>query len=242
MYLAIATRPDLSYAVGVLAQFNSKPNPEHWRAVKRVMRYLRGTTSYCLTLGSVNKNDKDEKTDAYKKTDESEGIFLHGYSDADYAGDKEKRKSTSGYAFFYGRGCVSWSSKKQPVIALSTTEAEYIAAVFAGQEGVWIRGMLKDLGKDQEGPTSLFIDNQSTISVSKNPELHSRMKHIDVRFHWLREKVAERIFEPRYKSTQEMTADIFTKALDQENFKKNRERLGVLELGGSVKGNNSRVP
>lgn len=126
-YLATCTRPDIAFAVGTLGQFSANPSMEHWQAAKRVLRYLRGTSDFALQLGGTDK------------------LTLQGYSDADYAGDIASRRSTSGYAFFVGSALVSWRSKKQSIVALSTTEAEYIAAVAAGQEGVALRSLLAEL-------------------------------------------------------------------------------------------------
>ena len=113
-----------------------------------------------------------------------------GYSDADYAGDLETRRSTTGYAFNFANGLVTWSSQRQKMVTLSTTESEYVAAAMATKENIWIRNLLKDLGANCEKATALYVDNQSAIKSAKNPVFHRRTKHIDVRFHFIREKVA----------------------------------------------------
>ena len=190
-YLATCTRPDISYAVGALGSFSAKPEWEHWLAAKRVMRYLQGTQDLCLSLGS----------------DDTQSRQLKGYSDADYAGDVDKRRSTSGYAFFIGDSLVSWRSKRQSVVALSTTEAEYIAAVSAGQEAMSLRNLIAELGYLQKSGTTIYMDNQSAIRVAKNPEHQSRIKHMDIRFHWLRQQVQHGHLNVEYVPTQDMAAD-----------------------------------
>jgi len=163
----VCTRPDIAYAVGVVSRFLANPGKEHWKAVKWILRYLRGTTKKCLCFG----NGKLE---------------LSGYTDADWAGDKDSRKSISGYVTTFAGGAVSWQSKLQKCVALSTTEAEYIAATEACKEMLWMKNFLLELGVNQDKYVVL-CDNQSTIHLAKNPSFHSRSKHIDIRHHWIRE-------------------------------------------------------
>ena len=167
-YLAQSTRPDIAYAVGTLARYNSNPAPIHWKAVKHVFRYLQGTKNYELV---------------YKPTKEEE-LFIT-YSDSNHGACKDTGRSTGGYVVKIGTGAVSWSSKLQSVVALSTTEAEYIAAVEAGKELKWMRSLLGEFGYKFDNASTLCIDNMSSINVSKNPEHHGRMKHLDLKFHWL---------------------------------------------------------
>jgi hypothetical protein len=164
MYLAITSHPDIAYSVGVLARFNSNPGPLHWKAAKHLLRYCKGTMDMKLVYGP---NDSSEP--------------FTSYSDADHGGNPDNGRSTGGYVIKVGSGAVSWSSKLQSLVALSTTKAEYIAAVDAGKEIVWMRQFLGELGYPQHGPSILQMDNQSAISVSKNPEHHGRMKHLDLR-------------------------------------------------------------
>ena len=208
-YAAIATRPDLSTAVGKLSQFMKNPSSEHWSAIKRVLRYVKGT----LDLGL--------------KFSHSDNFVLTGYSDSDWAGCIDSRKSTSGYVFRVGNCTVSWSSKKQSVIALSSTEAEYIALCSAAQETVWLRNLLSDVRLKQTGPTTVFEDNQGAICLSKNPKNHPRTKHIDVKYHYTRDLVERNIMEVIYIPTGEMLADALTKALPRPNFEKLRLSMGV---------------
>jgi hypothetical protein len=172
-YVAIATRPDIAYAVGRLARYSSNPRPAHWTAVKHLLRYLKGTIDLKLTYAPGATNQA-----------------LEVWADADHGGDLDNGRSTSGYIIKLGGGAISWASKLQPVVALSTTEAEYVAAVLAGTEAIWMRQLFGELNEDPGGPTTLNMDNQSALSVARNPEHHGRMKHLDLRYFWLRDRVA----------------------------------------------------
>ena len=211
IYVSIGTRPDISYAVGVLSQFMSNPGEEHWRGVKRILRYIKGTLSHCLEFVSTKGNKVD----------------LSAYADADWAGDKATRKSTSGNVFMIGNSCITWRSKRQSIIALSSTEAEYVSLSHATQEAVWLWELLKNIGFEQTEPTKLYEDNQGAIGLSKNPKLNSRTKHIDIKFHYERKAVEGNIVNVQYCPTEQMTADIFTKSLARVKFEKFRDMLGV---------------
>jgi len=210
MYLATTTRPDISYTVGVLARFNSNPGMSHWKAVKHLFRYLQGT--------------KDKKL--VYRPDDSQELFT-SFTDADHGGCKDSGRSTGGYVIKFGSGAVSWSSKLQPLVALSTTEAEYIAAVEAGKEIIWMRQLLAEFGFTVEKPSILRIDNQSAISVSKNPEHHGRMKHLDLRFYWLRDQVTLGVITPHFVSTEDMPADLLTKSLAKVKVDRFRKMMGL---------------
>ena len=186
-YMSTATRPDIAAAVGVLSQYMSKPSKDHWMGVKRVLRYLKGTLNYGLKF-SVH----GEQTE------------LNGYSDADWAGDVDTRRSTSGYVFQFGNGTISWSSRKQPTVAKSSTEAEYVALSSATQEAIWLRRLMKDFGKQTDAPTTIYEDNQGAIELAKNAKYHSRTKHIDIR------AVSNEI-RGIYCRTEDMVADKMTK-------------------------------
>ena len=211
IYASVGTRPDISYAVGVLSQFTSHPGQEHWQGIKRVFRYLKGTLNHCLEFVASGTNK----------------VILSAFTDADWAGDIISRKSTSGYVFQIGRSSITWRSKRQSIIALSSTEAEYVSLSQATQEAVWLRQLLNDVGFKQVMPTILYEDNQGAISLSKNPKLNSRTKHIDIKFHYVRQAVNEKTIETNYCPTEEMAADIFTKSLSKVKFEKFRIMLGV---------------
>lgn len=211
MYLT-ATRSDLMYAVCLISRYMEKPTDVHLQAAKRILRYLKGTADLGIFY---RKNGSDE---------------LIAYADSDYASDVDDRKSTSGYVFLLGTGAISWSSKKQPVVTLSTTEVEFFAAASCVCQGVWIRRIIGNLGHSQDGCTTIFCDNTSTIKLSKNPVMHGRSKHIDVRFHFLRELAKDGVIELVYCSTRDQVSDILTKPLKVDTFLKLRSLLGLCSL------------
>jgi len=222
MFLAIISRPDIAYAVNSVSRFLNNHNNDHWRSVKQIFAYLSGTIEYGIKFrggGSVPK--------------------LVGYSDADYASDLETRRSTTGYVFQLAGGPVTWSSQRQKLVTLSTTESEYVAASAASKEAIWLRRLLDGIGHPCDDETVIFVDNISAIKLVKNPEFHKRTKHIDVRYHFIREKIESRELKVEYLCTENQKADIFTKALPRERFCMLRESVGVIERmtrrnGGSV--------
>ena len=209
MYLSVCTRPDISQAVGALARYMAKPTMEHWTAAKGVLRYLAGTVEYGLNYGGGSSTE------------------LLGYGDADYAGDTDTRRSTTGYVYLLNGGVVSWSSRLQPTVAASTTEAEYMAAAYAVKEGLWLRKLMCDLLGQQAEVVTIFCDNQATISLLKNPISSVRSKHIDVLHHFARERVARGEVSFVYCSTDAMLADCMTKALPESKFALCRKGMGV---------------
>lgn len=167
----VHTRPDISYSVGYVSRFMEAPTTEHLAAVKHILRYIAGTLHYgCMYKRRTN-----------------EAAVLNGFSDSDMAGDVDTRKSTTGVLFFFGESLISWQSQKQKVVALSSCEAEYIAATTAACQGIWLARLLSDLTNEQPGSVLLKVDNKSAISLSKNPVFHDRSKHIDTRYHFIRE-------------------------------------------------------
>ncbi|XP_039120642.1 secreted RxLR effector protein 161-like [Dioscorea cayenensis subsp. rotundata] len=168
MYLT-STRSDLLYVVGLLNRYMAHPTTFHLQAAKHVLRYIKGTT----TFGVFYRQGGNHQ--------------LVGYSDSDYAGDVEDRRSTLGFQFLLSSGVVSWSSRKQPIVKLSTTEAEFVTAFACACQAVWLRRMMEQLDQTQSGATMIYCDNSSTIKLSRNPVMHDRSKHIDVRFHFLRD-------------------------------------------------------
>jgi hypothetical protein len=205
----VNTRPDLAYSVGYISRFMEKPTTEHLAAVKRVLRYIAGT----LHFGCHYKRKKKAQ--------------LVGYSDSELAGDVDTRKSTTGVVFFLDGNVITWQSQKQRIVALSSCEAEYIAAATASCQGVWLARLLAELKGEEASTFSLKIDNESAIALSRNPVFHDRSKHIDVRFHYIRECVEENRVQLQSIGTVEQLADILTKALGRERFCELRSRLGV---------------
>ena len=212
-YLLTMTRLDIAFALSNVAKFNSNPTKDHWTAVKRIFRYLRGTQMFGLLYKRLPK--------------EQECV---GYSDSDWAGDLNDRKSTSGYVFTVGGGAISWKSKKQSCVALSTAEAEYIALSQAAQEAVWLRSLYVNLKLEMTAPTVVYEDNQSAICIAKNPQSHGRSKHIDIKYHFIREQVQQKTIEVKYCKTEDMIADLLTKGLGKEKFEKLRSMTGLTEL------------
>jgi hypothetical protein len=153
---------------------------------------------------------------------------FYGYSDADWAGDLDTRRSTSGYVFKIGGSTISWSSKKQATVAKSTTEAEYVALSSAAQEAVWLRRLLSEVGFGCQGSTTIYEDNNGAIDLSKNPKHHDRTKHIDIAYHFTREKVLSKELSVEYCHTGDMLADTMTKGLPRVQFQKFRDMLGVV--------------
>ena len=155
---------------------------------------------------------------------------LRGFADADWAGDVMTRKSTSGYVFQIGTSTISWKSKLQSIVALSSTEAEYVSLSSATHEAVWLRVLLDGMGFKQDNATTIFEDNQGAIALAKNPTHHSRTKHIDIKYHYVREAVSTKEINLEYCPTQDMIADSLTKGLPRPQFEKLRLKLGVVKL------------
>uniref|UniRef100_A0AAV1TK37 Reverse transcriptase Ty1/copia-type domain-containing protein n=1 Tax=Peronospora matthiolae TaxID=2874970 RepID=A0AAV1TK37_9STRA len=213
MHLMTATRPDIAFAVSYVSRFMENPQVEHWMAVKRILRYLQGTKSHGICF------KPDDKID------------FCGYSDADWAGDHADRKSTSGYAFILMGAPVSWGSKMQSSVSLSTSEAEYIALSLAIQEGKWVHRLLceiLDAAENKSGPElKIMEDNQSCIKMTKNPVNHGRAKHIDIKYHHIRDEVKRGDVKLVYCETTTMLADIMTKGLPGPRHKDLTAALGI---------------
>jgi transposase InsO family protein len=207
LYLT-ASRPDIACSVGMCARFQANPKESHLVAVKRIIRYVHGTTDLGLWY-SCESN-----------------VVLVGYSDADWAGNVEDRKSTSGGCFYVGTNLVAWLSKKQASVSLSTAEAEYIAAGSCCTQLLWMKQMLSDFGMSQ-GSMTIYCDNTSAINISKNPVQHSRTKHIDIRHHFIRDLVEENIVNLSHVPTERQKADIFTKPLDKNRFISLRREIEI---------------
>lgn len=178
------TRPDLQFAVSLLSRYMSRPTTLHLAAAKKVMRYLKGTMDFGLW---------------YKRGGRRELLI---YTDSDFAGDLDSKRSTSGYVFLMDEAAVTWSSKKQPIVTLSTTEAEYVAASVCACQAIWFKRILEELGCDAGGSMEILCDNTSTIKLSKNPVFHGRCKHIGVRFHFLRDLVKEGVIRLEHCGTE----------------------------------------
>ena len=209
MYLAMGTRPDLTFAVQHLSQFASNPSSAHWTAVKRAFCYVKGTYKLSLTLGNTGSTPS-----------------LEGFTDADWGSDINDRKSISGFLFQF-LGPISWSSKKQATTALSSMEAEYMALTHATREAIWLRSCLSKLHLPQSSATPIHVDNQAAISFANAQDFHMRTKHIDICHHFCREKIASGEIAISYINTTDNLADLFTKALPTPRHRDLVKKLGL---------------
>ena len=209
LFIGKQTRPDILHIVNQLSRFLDKPDESHWKAAKHVLRYLKGTIDLRLTFSKNSNSD------------------IIGDSDADWSGDLNDRKSTTGYYFkFEGSGgAISWEVKKQATVALSSAEAEYQAMAAAVQEAIYLRALLNDFGIPMTKPIDIGEDNQSCIKMCHNPVMHKRSKHIDTKLHFIRERVENKEVKIHYVPTEEMTADILTKSLPRVKVEKHRTIL-----------------
>lgn len=201
-YALIGTRPDIAFALSVLSSYANEPKRVHWQALKRVIVYLRDTATLGLTYGPSQGNV----------------CKLVAYSDASYAADVDTRRSTAGYLVLCNNAPVVWRSTKEKQVAVSTTEAEFLAASLACREILWCRQLLWELGRLQREPTLLRVDNQGAIALIANPQTHARTKHIDVRYMFVRAAHAERKIAVRYVATSAQLADALTKGLPRCKF------------------------
>ncbi|KAJ3686759.1 hypothetical protein LUZ61_015923 [Rhynchospora tenuis] len=217
---ATVTRPDLSYAVNKLSQFMHSPTLNHWSAVKRVLRYLCGTMDHGL---QIHANSISQ---------------LHAYTDSDWAGSHFDRRSTSGFSIFLGNNLISWSAKKQHTVSRSSTEAEYRGLAITCTELLWVQFLLQELHVSLSSPPVMWCDNIGATFLASNPMFHSRTKHVEIDFHFVREKVAAKTLLVRYLCSADQLADIMTKPLSTARFQFLRHKLNVtpvpLACGGGV--------
>ena len=211
------TRPDISFSVGVVSRYIKRPTKMHLEAVKRIMRYVKGTIHFGLVYSEDSKNN-----------------VLNGFCDSDLAGHLDDRRSTSGMVFYLNESAITWVSQKQRCVALSSCEAEFMAATAAACQAIWLRNILSQISSEFVGPVVIFIDNRSAIDLAKNPVFHGRSKHIDVCYHFIRECVERGEVILKHVSSNEQRADIMTKALIKNKFEDMRKLLGVKNLIGHV--------
>lgn len=209
MYLMLCTRQDLSFVLNVCSRHQDKPRSKLWKTLKRVLRYLKETLNYSLF---------------YRKSDCNE--ILTVYSDSDWAGDLQDRKSTSGYVFQIFGCTVDWCTKRQSTVALSSTKAEYVALTEAAKEGLWLNDLLSDFGFEKSIFT-VYEDNQSCIKLVKRFE-HKRLKHVDIKYNFIKDIVHKKLLNIEYVSTRDQYADILTKNLSFDLFSKHSNNLGLI--------------
>ncbi|KAJ9542301.1 hypothetical protein OSB04_028807 [Centaurea solstitialis] len=208
LHYLLHTRPDLAYSVGVVGRYMQSPRESHARAVKQILRYLRGTILY----------------------DRCNELKLLGYSDSSHNVDADDGWSTTGHIFFLGKSPISWCSQKQDTVALSSCEAEFMAATLVACQAVWLRELLVEVTGFKKQKVLICIDNNSTIALSKNPVFHGRIKHIHTRFHFIRERVENEQVEVEHVARDSQVVDSLTKALARVRFGEMRALLGVCEL------------
>jgi hypothetical protein len=216
LWISRVSRPDIAYAVGILSRYSSNPSARHFTAALDVLKYLKGTANMALVY---EKDISSDSLTTYSISSRRKNFL--SYSDSDWAGDCDDRKSTSGFLVFYKNCLVAWSSSKQPIQSLSSTEAEYIGLGYSAKEVSYFQELLETLGM----PTSATIrsvfntdatilgDNQSSLFLAYHPKTSSKTKHISLRFHYIREMTAQKVFELEFCPTAKMLADIMTKAL-----------------------------
>ncbi len=214
MYAMVGTRPDIAWVVGKLCQQNAKPAARHLLAAKRVMRYLSDTKNYGII---------------YRLSTELSPV---GYCDSDYASEPDSRRSISGYIFTVAGGAVSWASRRQRNVTTSSTEAEYVSMATAAKTAKWLRALLADVGYVliARDPVLLHVDNRGALAWAKDPIDHSRSKHVDVQYHWVRELVQRRIIEVQWVKSSDMHADFLTKPLSRLALAKGRDLVRLQQM------------
>lgn len=210
MHLAVMSRPDISHAVQRVSQFMQDPGVKHWEAVKRILRYLKGTRDLCLTLGGPMKQD------------------FEAWSDSDFAGSPDHAKSITGYALFFGRGPFAWASRKQTAIADSTRTAEYFAAHACGREVVWFRLLMENLGIPPSGPTLFHLDNQAAESNINSDALNASNRSLKVNWHWIQAMAQEKQIQTVHVPSKENCADMFTKGFGRVDHQALVQKLGMV--------------
>ena len=212
LYAMLGTRPDIAFAVTRLSKFNANPSDAHLHYAKYVLRYLQGTKAYRLRYQGASNDG------------------LISYSDSDWAEDRDDRHSTSGFIFLMAGAAISWASRRQPTISLSSTEAEYKAASDTCRQLVWLRTFGEELGDDMSRPTPMCLDNQGSIFLSVNPVIDRRTKHIEVRYHFIREQVELGSTEIFYVATADQLADSLTKNVPLAILSKFTQEIGLVAV------------
>ena len=226
-YLVSCTRPDICFAAGFLSRFMANPGPKHWIALKRLLRYLKQTQHLALTY-SASQSESEPSTLVQGWTNPNSSQ-LCGWSDSDWGGDVDGRKSTGGYVYTLAGAAIAWRSKKQTTVALSSTEAEYVAAALAAKEGVWINSILEELKLFDIPAITLFCDNQSCIKLANNPKMSDNIRHVDFKHHFLRDLIETKKVDLKYTPSIHMWADFLTKPLSHTKHNRCCKEIGLVD-------------
>lgn len=212
MYLMLATRADISFAVTYLSQFSSSPNATQMKALRHLLRYVVSTADFSLVYSAGSP------------------AIVVGMCDADFAANVFDRKSINGFVWLLSGAAITWNAKKQTLIALSTTEAEYVALVHAGREAIWIRSILSEVSLSPSRPTELYCDNLGAVALTANPGFHARTKHFDVKLHWIRDRIASSELCVHFVPTESNLADLFTKSLPARRHMALTQAIGLISI------------
>ena len=218
LWLSLGTRPDIAYAVSQIAKFNANPGPAHWQAALRILRYLQGTRTLGLVYRAQDHSPMHDVTTSISPITKPNLLLPTGYVDADYARDTDTRRSVTGFLFFLAGAPISWQTRQQPSVALSTMESEFMAACAAAQESVWLQQLLQEFRCNFISPMIIFEDNRACIDFTKNNSNHQKSKHISVRYHFIRDLVQRQLITLDPIPSADNIADIMTKPLDSKPF------------------------
>lgn len=210
-YLSTTTRPDIAFAVSYLGQFNNCYGTSHWTAAKRVLRYLKGTLNEGLVFRAESKP-------------------IEAFTDADHGSSTYDRTSHTGFIFLLSGSPIAWDSRRQRSLAASTTEAEYMAMAECAKEAIYLQNFVRELGLDQLADLKIFCDNQSALSLAKNPVYHARSKHIDIRYHFIRDAIKKKVFAAEYIPTEKQVADFLTKGLPKAKHQWCMKAAGLKDI------------
>ena len=227
IYASTSTRPDITHAVNIASRVMHAPTQTHMRAAKKVLRYLAGCDSYALKYTNNNNNNNQHNNSSNDRDNNinNNGIELVAYCDADWGGDKADRKSTTGYCVYMNDNLISWNTKKQVTVALSTAEAELMAIVEAVKEVKWMSQLLTEMNVNVKMPISIYTDNQAAIKIAQHDIEHDRTKHIDIKYHFIRDEINNKQVAINWIRTERQVADVFTKTLSSPSFINHRNRL-----------------
>lgn len=208
-------KPNICYVVGIISRFKESPRVSHMLAAKHVLRYVKGTTNFGVL---------------YPNETRCVDVDMIGFTDSDWKKDPDEKKNTASYVFMYCRAPISWSSRKQDIVALSTCEAEYVAGALGACQAVWLKSLLEELQLRENKPVKIMMDNQLAINLAKHPVAHCRTKHIETRFHFLCDQVSKGKVDVEFCRSEDQVVDVMTKTLRHERFKEFRKLLGMQTL------------